>query len=129
MIRGTVKPEPIENALKGKSKLGGLSLNRVHARDFIRDLILATADLLMLTKHDALVPQIVDLILDQVPKGVLPKSQIRSALISEKPIPIFRNEAEQLDFDNFGNAIMPALTELLYNPDKVRRLEHEVFSK
>ena len=103
-----------DSNLKGTSRLGGLSLNRVHGRAFIRGLILNAAgqgvlDALDLNP-DELVEPVVDNILAQVPKGFLPKKQIRQILTGTQPWSIFNEEKDsQLDFENFGNAITPSL--------------------
>ena len=117
------KPPPVvpgdstvvpDNPLKGKSRLGGLSLNRVNARKFIRDLIMAAE--IPRDAADAQVETVVDVILDMVPKGFLPKKEIKWLIKNNVTTNIFENEkaVAQLDFENFGNAVMPALTELLY---------------
>ena len=119
------KPEPptgdelptvgeITSNLKGQSRVGGLSLNRVHGRAFIRGLIVEAAGQGVLDALDQdpndLVEPIVDYILSQVPKGFLPKKQIRQILTGTQPWSIFAEEPDsQLDFENFGNAITPSL--------------------
>ena len=58
----------------------------------------------------------VDLILNQVPPGLLSKNQlasIRYALTSRAPS-IFDNESSQIHLENFGNAITPKPVELGY---------------
>ena len=101
---------------EGKSRLGGLSLNQVHARAFIRSLIVNAG--LDPKTADSYIEPAVDLVLAQIPAGFLPKKQIKQGLTSLRPFSIFQNEAAQLDFENFGNAISPSLIELLYDPDK-----------
>ncbi len=124
------KPEPptgdelppigeITSNLNGTSRVGGLSLNRVHGRAFIRGLIVEAAGQATLDAFnqnpDALVEPVVDFILNQVPAGFLPKKQIRQMLTATQPSSIFAEEADsQLDFENFGNAIAPALNEIIY---------------
>ena len=59
--------------------------------------------------------------LNQIPEGFLPKSNIRYTLTAQSPVSVFQNEPPQLDGENFGNAISPNLTDLLYtnvNPEK-----------
>ena len=102
----------VTSNLNGQSRLGGLSLNRIHGRAIIRELIAAAG--LDANTADALVEPVVDFILAQVPQGFLPKKQIKQILTATQPSSIFQNEAAQLDFENFGNAITPALTELIY---------------
>ena len=58
----------------------------------------------------------VNLILNQVPPGLLSPNQLQSiryALTSES-VSIFDNEAKGLDFESFGNAITPKPVELAY---------------
>ena len=108
------RTEVSDNPLKGQSKLGGLSLNRVNARKFIQDLIVAAG--IPRDTADAQVETVVDIILDMVPKGFLPKKEIKWLIKNNVNTSFFENEkaVAQLDFENFGNAVMPALTELLY---------------
>ena len=101
----------VPSTLNGQSRLGGLSLNRIHGRAFIRGLIAGAG---LQGNADALVDPVVDFVLAQIPQGFLPKKQIRQILTAQQPSSIFQNEAAQLDYENFGNAISPALTELLY---------------
>ena len=54
-----------------------------------------------------------DAILDAVPKGFLPKKQIRQILLSKR-LTAFPKEAGQLDPENFGNAITPNFADFLY---------------
>ena len=102
--------------LNGTSQVGGLSLNRVHGRAFIRDLIVAASNgLIDATSADDQVERVVDFILAQVPQGFLPKRQIKQMLTANNPSSIFAEEkGSQLDFENFGNAIAPDLTEIIY---------------
>ena len=103
----------IPSNLNGQSRLGGVSLNKVYARGFI-DSLLAEAGFDP-RSSDALVAEAVDFVLNQIPEGFLPKAQIRYALTADTPQSIFgQNEPPQLDSENFGNAISPALTDLLY---------------
>ena len=57
--------------------------------------------------------QLVDLVLDAVPKGYLPKKQIRQILMSNR-LSVFAQEASQLDYENFGNAITPNFADFAY---------------
>ena len=101
---------PANESIYGQSRLGGLSLNKFFGRQFLQGIISAS-DL-----EGQTVDTLVDLILNQVPSGLLSKNQlasIRYALTSES-ISIFDNEASQLDFENFGNAITPKPVELGY---------------
>ena len=113
------KGDPVELAtsnLNGKSRLGGLSLNRVHGRDFIRDLI-ATAGLSR-DLADEYVDDVVDVILSQIPDElnvVFPEKQIRQTLTANNPTSIFQIDEPQLDYESFGNAITPSLLSALFN--------------
>ena len=103
---------PANESIVGKSKLGGLSLNRFFGRQFLEGIISASD----LQGHTP--DTLVDLVLNQVPQGLLSKSQlasIRYALTSESTS-IFDNEANRLDldFENFGNAITPKPVEIGY---------------
>ena len=113
----TVKPAspiiPENELIDGGSQLGGLSLNRFYGRQFLQGIISASN----LEGHTA--DTLVDLVLNQVPPGLLSKKQlasIRYALTAESTS-IFGNEADQLDFENFGNAITPKPVELAYLDD------------
>ena len=95
--------------LSGKSRLGGLSLNRINGRFFV-DRIGETVESLGFS----LEPKVVaDLLAGLVPKGFFPRNQIRDNLLRER-IPIFREEAKQLDDENFGNAITPNFADFAY---------------
>ena len=95
--------------LSGKSRLGGLSLNSASSRKFIEDFIAALAPPGITIEAEVLV----DAILDVVPKGYLPKNQIRQILLSKR-LTAFPLEADYLDSENFGNAITPNFADFLY---------------
>ena len=102
--------EPIAPTnLSGKSRLGGLSLNSASGRQFIEGFInqLAPAGLTIEAEI------VVDAILDAVPRGYLPKKQIRQILLSKR-LTAFPKEADYLDAENFGNAITPNFADFLY---------------
>ncbi len=111
-----VVPSPITD----ESLLGGLSLNRVHGRAFIRSLIQTAAqDFIVIDNKtaDENVERVVEYILSLVPNGdaFLPKKLIRQNLYSTQPYNIFDEpEDSQLDPENFGNAIAPDLAEFIY---------------
>ena len=101
---------PANESIVGQSRLGGLSLNKIFGRRVVNGII-RDANLEGHTPDT-----LVDLILNQVPPGLLSKNQlasIRYALTSQSTS-IFDNEAEGLDFENFGNAITPKPVELAY---------------
>ena len=101
---------PANESIYGKSRLGGLSLNKIFGRQFVEGLI-------SVTNVEGHTPDtLVDLILSQVPSGLLSKSQMQSIryALTLKSVSIFDNEADQLDFENFGNAITPKPVELGY---------------
>ncbi len=101
-------PDLTPSNLNGQSRLGGLSLNRVSGRAFIREIVKATG--LPASSADPLVEPVVDFILAQIPQGILPKKAIRQILASEQPVSVFaEGKKSQLDFENFGNAITPSL--------------------
>ena len=97
---------PTNDYLWGKSRLGGLSLNAASGRGFVEDIIRASG---LPLEADALV----DAILDAVPQGYLPKKQIRQILMSDR-LSVFAQEAKQLDYENFGNAITPNFADFAY---------------
>ena len=116
---------PTDESLLGKSKLGGLSINRISGRKFLADLVMKSTGLsfqelaaLSGQTQDQLVEMIVQLIPKEVP---FTKKQIRAFLKSDN-IPIFSGQidgslAQGLDLENFGNALTPMPIELFY-PDK-----------
>ncbi len=116
---------PTDESLLGKSKLGGLSINKISGRKFLQDLLMTatkesreTLKSLSPEVQDLLVEGIVQLIPEQVP---FTKKQIRAFLKSDN-IPIFSGQidgslAQGLDLENFGNALTPMPIELFY-PDK-----------
>ena len=104
--------ELVTSNLNGEARLGGLSLNRIHGRAFIRELIAAAG--LDAATADTLVEPAVEFLIAQIPKGILPEDQIRKNLTSRQPFSIFADEPPQLDFENFGNGITPTLSEVLY---------------
>ncbi len=125
------KPEPptdgelppdelIPSNLNGESRLGGLSVNKIHGRAFIRKLI-ETAFGFDAATADTLVEPAVEGLIALIPiENILPEDQIRYNLISQEPFSIFADEpvnergVSVLDFENFGNAITPTLSEALY---------------
>ena len=102
----------VDSNLNNKSRLGGLSLNPVHGRAFVRSLIASAG--LDSAASDALVEPAVDFLLAQIPQGILPKAQIRQILTATNPSSIFQGDEAQLDHENFGNAIAPDLAEFIY---------------
>ncbi len=99
---------PQNEALFGKSRLGGLSLNTVSIRNqFIEPMVAALG---LPIEADAFVKEI----LDQVPNGFLPKKQIKQLLLSNYQAIAFANNPRQLDADNFGNAITPNFADYAY---------------
>ncbi len=98
---------PTNASILGKSRLGGLSMNPASGKQFIEELIAETG-----------IPvgaeQLVEIIVDAIPDGFLPKRQIRGILLSER-LAAFAHEAPQLDAENFGNAMTPNFTDFLYN--------------
>ncbi len=107
--------ELVPSNINGQSRLGGLSLNRLHGRKFIRDMIAAAG--LELDLEDDIIDDVVDVILAQVPKGFLPKKQIKQALTAHNAWSIFQIDEPQLDPDNFGNGITPSLLSAIFNRD------------
>ena len=97
---------PTNEFLRGKSRLGGLSLNPASGRDFIDEIIRRSG--LPLEADD-----LVDAIVDMVPKGFLPQKQIRQILMAKR-LAIFENQARHLDYENFGNAITPNFADFAY---------------
>ena len=101
--------------IKGKSRLGGLSLNKVGGIDFIKGL-LREAGLDPDTLEDEDIEEAIDFIL-QLP-GVgdfLPNKQIKLILTAQDSSSVFQNEPINEDgltvlhHENFGNAITPSL--------------------
>ncbi|MCG9130453.1 hypothetical protein J5I95_02125 [Candidatus Poribacteria bacterium] len=101
---------PTRDYLLGKSRLGGLSLNGASGRRFVEDFIAALAPAGISLEAEV----VVDAVLDAVPTGFLPKKQIRNLLLSKR-LSVFPQEEDQLDAENFGNAIMPNFTDFLYS--------------
>ena len=110
------KPDPpilVPSNLNGESRLGGLSLNRIHGRSFIRELIAAAG--LDTATADALVEPAVEFLLAQIPiGGIIPEETVRQNLTSRQAFSVFADEPPGLDFENFGNGITPTLSEALY---------------
>ena len=101
---------PADQSIYGNSRLGGLSLNKFLGRWFVNGFI-------SLTNIEGHTPEsLVDLILKQVPPGLLSKEQMKSIRygLTSRSTSIFDNEASQLDFENFGNPIVPKPVELGY---------------
>ncbi len=97
---------PTNDFILGKSRLGGLSLNAASGKGLIEEIIRASG-----LPFEA--STLVDAILDLVPQGIFPKKQMRQILMSNR-LSIFEQEAKQLDFENFGNAIMPNFADFAY---------------
>ena len=114
-------------ALSGKSRLGGLSINKISGRRFLANLV-ETATGLPIEQVATLSGQtqneLVEMIVQLIPEAVpLSKRQIRG-ILNRDDFPIFTGKvddqdlAEGLDAENFGNAIMPMPIELLYTNDE-----------
>ena len=98
---------PTNESIHGKSRLGGLSLNTTSGKQFVEGIAAALG--LPIGAET-----VVDSILSLVPKGFLPKKQIKQILTSEHQSLAFANEASQLDPENFGNAITPNFADFAY---------------
>ena len=107
---------PTSESLIGKSRLGGLALNGVAPKliieDMLRALQMATGLPQGVLPIDA--EAAVNLVLNEVPKGFLPKNQIKQLLLSNRLSPFEQPEAKQLDYENFGNAITPNFADFAY---------------
>ena len=102
--------------LAGLSRLGGLSLRSFNSRQFIDSFIDGLG-----AKGILEAEVVVDALLDQIPKGYLPKPLIRQILLSKR-LSAFPKEKEEeyaekfaLDPENFGNAITPNFADFLYS--------------
>ena len=114
---------PTNEALLGKSRLGGLSINRISGRKFLQDLLITATGLSiqeLATFSGQTQDELVEMVVQLIPKEVpFTKKQIRAFLKSDN-IPIFAGEIDQslakgLDPENFGNAITPMLLDLIYD--------------
>ena len=101
-------PVDTTSNVSGESQLGGLSLNPFNSRKFVEDIIAELAPPGLTLEAEV----VVDAILDPV-KGYLPTKQIRQILLSKRLTP-FAQDAPQLDFENFGNAITPNFADFAY---------------
>ncbi|MYC76733.1 hypothetical protein F4X10_13290 [Candidatus Poribacteria bacterium] len=106
---------PTNEAILGKSRLGGLSLNTASGRLFVEGMI------------DALglpigAEAFVDAILNLVPNGPLPKKQIKQILTSRDQSIAFKTNQAGLDAENFGNAITPNFADYTYGERSSRHL-------
>ena len=109
---------PENQALFGKSRLGGLSLNTASGRRFVDEIIAALS--IPVEAED-----LVDSVLALVPPGFLPKKQIRQILTTDRQAAAFANEASQLDPENFGNAITPNFTDFAYLEQSSKHLTRD----
>ena len=98
---------PENQPLFGTSRLGGLSLNTTSGKQFVEGI----ADALNLPVGAEV---LVDSILSFVPKGILPKKQIKQLLTSTSQSVAFATNQAGLDPENFGNAISPNFAEYAY---------------
>ena len=104
---------PTNQSILGKSRLGGLSMNRISGQKFARDL----AGFLGFD------PVLLPIAIDAIPKGILSKQQKEGLkfFFNNPDVPIFAGKlgdkdlAQGLDPENFGNAITPMLLDLLYD--------------
>ena len=108
---------PTNDYLLGKSRLGGLSANPFFGQRFINEIIATTG---LSVEAD----EFVDLILSAVPPGYLPKKQLRQILMSKR-VAVFAEEAEHLDYENFGNAITPNFTDFSYGEQSSKYLTRD----
>ncbi len=118
---------PANESIYGKSRLGGLELNKFSGRRFVAEFFEAVTGFPIETlaaagiTQDQLVKMVVEEIAKTVPKGVpFPTQQIIQTLGS-KHLKFFAGEvdgkdlAQGLDYENFGNAITPMLLELAWD--------------
>ena len=104
---------PTNQSILGKSRLGGLSMNRISGQKFARDL----AGFLNVP------PALLPVAIDAIPKGILSKQQKEGLkfFFNNPDVQIFAGKlgdtdlAQGLDPENFGNAITPMLLDLLYD--------------
>ena len=107
---------PENQSIFGKSKLGGLSMNRISGPKFAAALARA------LNVDPVLLP----IVIDSIPKGILSKQQKEGLkfFLKNPDVQIFAEKLEELgetkleqglDDENFGNAITPMLLDLLYD--------------
>ena len=108
---------PTNDYLLGKSRLGGLSANPFSGQRFINSILTTTG---LPLEADVFV----DLIVDAVPPGFLPKKQIKQILMSKR-VAAFAEEAEHLDYENFGNAITPNFTDFAYGEQSSKYLTRD----
>ena len=118
---------PANESIVGKSRLGGLENNRLSGRQFVSETLEAMGiSLQTLAAFGYTQDKVIDEILQLVPKGMLPKKQIKQVLAS-KHIKYFdevidgQDLGQQLDYENFGNAITPMLLELAYQNEPNRK--------
>ena len=118
---------PANESIVGKSRLGGLENNRLSGRQFVSETLEAMGiSLETLAAFGYTQDKVIDEILQLVPKGMLPKKQIKQVLAS-KHIKYFddvidgQDLGQQLDYENFGNAITPMLLELAYQNEPNRK--------
>ena len=107
---------PTNEALLGQSRLGGLSLNTISGKRFVEDIINA------LGLSGIKAEDFVDAVLAQVPKGYLPKRQIRQLLTSSDQSLAFADKNKHLDAENFGNAITPDFNDYVFLEQSSRHL-------
>ena len=118
---------PANESIVGKSRLGGLDNNRLSGRQFVSEVFEAMGiSLETLAAFGYTQDKVIDEILNLVPQGMLPKKQIKQVLAS-KHIKYFddvidgQDLGQQLDYENFGNAITPMLLELAYQNEPNRK--------
>ena len=117
-----IMPENV--SILGKSRLGGLSMNKISGQQFLDEFVMEATGLniaaLSPQARNGLIDMIVPLITEVVP---LPKNQIQQILdnLKRSEIPIFAGKldeqelAHNLDDENFGNPITPMLLDLIYD--------------
>ena len=118
---------PANESILGKSRLGGLDNNRLSGRQFVSETLEAMGiSLETLAGFGYTQDKVIDEIFKLVPNGMLPKKQIKQVLAS-KHIKYFddvidgQDLGQQLDYENFGNAITPMLLELAYQNEPNRK--------
>ncbi len=108
---------PANQAIIGKSRLGGLELNKLSGAKFVSELFesIGLPPPLLQASYGLTQDAVIGEILKQIPKGYLPKKQVQQ-LLASKDIRIFADQEGEvgLDRENFGNAITPMLSEVIY---------------
>ena len=122
---------PENDYLDGKSRLGGLAMNGLGPKNLIQQMLRALQMDPGVSSRgpESILPvdaeAAVEIVLEMIPQGFIPTKQVRQILLSNRLSPFEQPEGEQLDYENFGNAITPDFADFAYLEQSSKHLTRD----